>query len=248
MRGVGDAAGPALVQVRLERVEEVAAADRLAKQLLNRGGAGETPDGLAIQSEDPADRRQGFALAPQVLDRGIAFPCTGHQPRLRGLGHGDGRVVLGRVGRWGSVFERLGLEAATVARNGFLHVVAQVAPQVEPVGHLDGVRSAGFRAFGVGTGTVAANHLGSGVVSQPLSQRFGFATVQDIDRLARADIDQDGAVHVSSAESEVVDTEHCRCFRELRLWQRTNQPQQGRPVYLDTQMCGQSCPGTSGQS
>jgi hypothetical protein len=57
LRGVGDALGPAPVQVRFERVEEVAAADRLAQQLVNRGGAGETPDGLAVQRADPADRR-----------------------------------------------------------------------------------------------------------------------------------------------------------------------------------------------
>ncbi|WP_410614416.1 hypothetical protein [Amycolatopsis sp. lyj-109] len=47
-------------------------------------------------------------------------------------------------------------------------------------------------------------------VSQPLSQEFGFTTVQDIDRLARA-------VHMSSAEREVVDTKHRRHCRELRL-------------------------------
>jgi hypothetical protein len=50
------------------------------------------------------------------------------------------------------------------------------------------------------------------------------------------------------AESEVVDTEHCRCFRELWLRQRTNQPQQRRPVYRDAQVRGQPRPGTSGQS
>jgi hypothetical protein len=64
-----------------------------------------------------------------------------------------------------------------MARNGFLDVIAQVAPQVEPISHLDGIRSSGFRAFGVRAGTVAADHLRSGMVSQPLSQGLGFTTV-----------------------------------------------------------------------
>jgi hypothetical protein len=54
------------MQIRRERVKEVAAAGRLAEQLVNSGGAGETLDGLAISREDSADRRQRLALASQA--------------------------------------------------------------------------------------------------------------------------------------------------------------------------------------
>jgi hypothetical protein len=54
------------------------------------------------------------------------------------------------------------------------------------------------------------------VVSQPLSQRFGFTAVQQIDRLAGGDVDQ-GAVHISLSQREVLGTAHGRRLRELWL-------------------------------
>jgi hypothetical protein len=193
-----------LVQIGLERVEQAGPGDRLAEQLLDRAGAGETLNGLAVQGQDAADRRQRLAAAEQPLNRRVAFAGAGHQSRLAGLGRrvcGRGaRLVLRRVRQLGTLTVGLfGFHAGPVPSDGLLDVAGQVVPQVPPICHLDSLRSTGLRALGVGAGAVAADHLGAGMISQPLGQRLGLTARQQIDRLAGVHVDQNGAVHISLA-------------------------------------------------
>jgi hypothetical protein len=51
-----------------------------------------------------------------------------------------------------------------VAPDGFLYVSGEVATQVPAICHLDRLRRTGCRAFGVGAGTISANHLRSGMI------------------------------------------------------------------------------------
>ena len=63
------------------------------------------------------------------------------------------------------------------------HGIAQIAQQVEAVGHLDRLRSAGANAVGKGTGPVAGDDLDARMILQPGGDGLGTAIRQQLDRL-----------------------------------------------------------------
>ncbi len=101
-------------------------------------------------------------------------------------------------------------------------------------------------AFGIAGGTVAADDLDSGVVSQPAGQGGGLAVGQQVNGPAGLNVDQDGAVNVALEQGEVVDPEHPR-RRCHRVGHRADQPQQGRATDLGAEHVGQPSAGAPGQ-
>ena len=61
------------------------------------------------------------------------------------------------------------------------HGVTQIAQQVEPVGHLDRLRSAGANTVGEGTGPVAGDDLDARMILQPGGYGLGTAVRQQLD-------------------------------------------------------------------
>src|SRR3712207_9576574 len=58
-------------------------------------------------------------------------------------------------------------QAAVVRGDGLFHMLGQVVPQVPPIGNLHRVRRTTLGCLRVGTGTVTADHLDAGVLTQP---------------------------------------------------------------------------------
>ena len=110
-----------------------------------------------------------------------------------------------------------GGEAGAVTGDGAFDGVGEVVPQMPPVRHLHRVGGAGPGAFGVGTGSIPADDFDTGMISEPRGQGRGAAIGQHVDGPAGLDVDQHGCVVVSTAQREVVDTEHscgrCLCVR-----------------------------------
>ncbi len=74
---------------------------------------------------------------------------------------------------------RLGFfQAVPVPGDRFLYMLSEVVIQMPAIGDLDRVRRSLARAFGVGAGPVAADHLGPRVGAQPFLQRFRLAVAQ----------------------------------------------------------------------
>ena len=69
-----------------------------------------------------------------------------------------------------------------VAIESVAHGIAEIAQQVEPVGHLDRLRSTGANAVGVGAGAVTGHDLDTGVRLQPGGDGLGLAIGQQVDR------------------------------------------------------------------
>lgn len=74
--------------------------------------------------------------------------------------------------------------------NGFLYSFGEVVPQVPTVGDLDFLRRPSASGFGIRAGTVAADHLGSGVRSQSFGDGAGFPVGENIDRAMRFHVDR----------------------------------------------------------
>jgi hypothetical protein len=81
-----------------------------------------------------------------------------------------------------------------VSGHGLLGRLAQVLPQVEPVGNLDRLRGPGAYAVGIRAGPVPAYRLDLGVLTQPGGEGVGLAVGQHVHRLAGAHVDQDRVV------------------------------------------------------
>ena len=60
------------------------------------------------------------------------------------------------------------------------HGIAQIAQQVEPVGHLDRLRSAGANAVGKGAGPVTGDDLDAGMRLEPGGDGLGRAVGQQV--------------------------------------------------------------------
>lgn len=97
--GAGDAVVAALLDVRLERVQDAGAAGGLDQQFFDAGGTGELGGGAAGQSQPPGDLADGAALGEQGLDRGVALQVAGHQPALVAVDVAD---PVGRGRPWGA--------------------------------------------------------------------------------------------------------------------------------------------------
>src|SRR3954468_12817930 len=79
--------------------------------------------------------------------------------------------------------------------------IAQIAQQVEAVGHLDRLRSAGAHAVGKGTGPVAGDDLDAGMRLQPGGDGLGTAVGKQIDRLVGTlEINDNGAGSTGTAQ------------------------------------------------
>jgi hypothetical protein len=189
----------------------------------------------------------------------VAFAGPCHQPplaaahiaqavrlsRQRGLFPGrllPGRHAAGIPGLRGFFFE-----AGAVRYHRFLGVLGQVVPQVPAVGDLDRVRCAVPGALGVVAGPVPADHLRARMRLQPGLQGAGFPVRQQLDRLARRDVHQDGPVDLAAPQGEVIDPEDLRRGADPRLGQGGDQPQQRGPVHRHAQDGGQPGPGPARQ-
>jgi hypothetical protein len=87
-----------------------------------------------------------------------------------------------------------GTQAVVVRGHGLPGRLAQVLPQVEPVGDLDRLRGPGADAVGIRAGPVPANGLDLGVLAQPGGEGAGLAVGQHVHRLVGVHVDQDGVV------------------------------------------------------
>jgi len=173
------------------------------------------------------------------------LPPSGQQPAHVGVpGPGPGRDPPGPRRRWCGRRDRFGLRAGRGSRrrdrcrqvlpvpgDGAFHGVAEVVPQVPLVGDLNGQRCAAGRAVGIAAGAVAADDLRTGAGSQPGGERIGGPVGQHIDRAARLDIDQQGAVTVPAAQREVIHPQHDRGAHHRWLGQRTDEPDQRHPAH-----------------
>lgn len=86
--------------------------------------------------------------------------------------------------------------------------LAQVVPQVPPVGYLHCVGQGPADGFGVGRGAVAAHNLDARMLTQPRFQRAGRAVRQYLDPLMGLGVDYHDGVAVPAAQGEIVDADH----------------------------------------
>jgi hypothetical protein len=86
--------------------------------------------------------------------------------------------------------------------------LAQVLPQMKPVGHLNGLRRTSTSALSVSAGSVTANYFNFWMVTKPNCQRLTIPPIEDIDRLAGFQVHQDRSISMSAAKRKVVDTEY----------------------------------------
>ncbi|HEV3288664.1 MAG TPA: hypothetical protein VG123_06700 [Streptosporangiaceae bacterium] len=263
--GVGEALVPSLADVRLELIQLRFPAGGLAQQFLGAAGAGEPLHGLAVQSGDAADRGQRFAGVQPPVDLGVAFPGACHQAalpaaRVQGPGRRDlracslpRRVVLWRVRNTrrvvagGVAVAGLVLQAAAMASHRLLGVFGQVVPQMPAIGDLDRVRRARPGALGVVAGPVPADDSRAGMRRQPRLQAGGLPVRQQVDHVPGAHVYQHRPVHLAPGQREVIDPEHLRRGRDLRLRRRRDQPQHRRGVHGDPEGAGQPGGRAAGQ-
>ena len=225
----------------------------LGQQLIGAGRAVEAADGLLGQAGLAHDRLDALALRAQRLDLLIALAGADGQGgvfRPPGGGRGGGLLQvrsglaacrLVRV-RFGGGF----FQAAVVPGHRLFGVPGEVVIQVPAVSDLDRVRGALPCAVGVGAGPVPADHLGSGVLAQPVCEGIRLAVAQQVHRLAGLRVDQDGSVVPAAAEREIIDPQGLH-GPGLGVGQGHDQPQQAGPSCGQVQQGGQPLPGPPGQ-
>ena len=91
-----------------------------------------------------------------------------------------------------------------------LHGITEVAQQMPPVGHLDGIRCALANAVGIGSSTVAGDDLDPGTTAQPPGECRCLAIRQQIDDLVGFQVHQHGAVVVATSPRPIVNPEDPR--------------------------------------
>ena len=249
--------------VRLELIQLRFPAGGLDQQLLDAAGAGEPLHGLAVQSGDAADRGQRFAGVQPSADLGVAFPGACHQAALPAAHVQEPvrrdlpafclpwRFLLRRARRTRRVVAvgaaGLVLQAAAVAGHRLLGVFGQVVPQMPAVGDLDRVRRARPGALGVVAGPVPADDSRAGMRRQPRLQRGGLPVRQQVDHVPGAHVHQHRPVDLALGQREVIDPEHLRRGRDLRIRRRRDQPQHRGRVHGDPEGPGQPGGGAPGQ-
>lgn len=147
--GIGASRGEAFTQVGFVFAEQGGSCHPGGgQQFVDVMGAGEAADGLAVEAQFPADRRDRHPIRDELLHGGMPFPGAGGQPAVRHLGtcsvcttvdlavSGIGGDLAGVDG-----FDRCA-KIATVPNHGVLHRADQVVPQVPPVGDLHRIRRA----------------------------------------------------------------------------------------------------------
>jgi hypothetical protein len=196
------------------------------------------------------------------MNGGVAFAGPRHQVPLaaahvaqpvrlsRRRGPVPGRLRAGRHGAGIPGLRGFFGEAGAVRHHCLLGVPGQVVPQVPAVRDLDRVRGAVPGALGVIAGPVPADHLRARMRLQPGLQGAGFPVRQQLDRLARRDVHQDGPVDLAAPQGEIIDPQDLRGGAGRRLRQGGDQPQQRGPVRRDAQHGGQpaGCAAGTGRS
>jgi hypothetical protein len=142
--------------------------EALGDDIVGGAGVDQLADGGLVQPELPADRRLRHPLVPQFVGGGMLLTQPGHDLQFpRWLDH------LGLRRRScegaGGVGMRLGQAGATGVYR-LLDRLAQVGPQVEPVGDLFGLRRSKACAFAISAGSVPADDLDLGMSAQPGGQ------------------------------------------------------------------------------
>ena len=174
------------------------------------------------------------------MDRGVAFPGPYRQAAIAGVLAGGRPGRFGRDVAAGSGGLRIAgfrdgfPQVGAAGEDGLLYRVAQVLPQVEAVGHLDGVRCSLAGALGVGACPVPADDLHAGVVFQPLGQGGGLAVLQHVDGPVGVHVDQDGRVGMAAPFREVIHAQH-RDLAGPGIGQSADQPGQRGPGDGDAQ-------------
>ncbi len=242
--GVCVALGPPLVQVGPEVVELGPAVLPLPlEQVLRPRGVGQQLDGAVGHAELALDRASAVAGSQQCVDGGVLGAGAVGEP----VSGGPRRPVLGRCRR--VLWCRLGegrAEARAVARDASLSRFAEVAPEVEPIGNLDGGGRANAGALGEEWGAIAADDLDPRMIGQPGRDGASLAIRQQVHRPAGLDVDQHGPVDTSLAHRVLVDA---RYTRDRWLWFResVDQPQDRVPADSRADDVGQPGTGAAGQ-
>ena len=134
-----------------------------------------------------------------------------------------------------------------MAGHRLLGVFGQVVPQMPAIGDLDRVRRARPGALGVVAGPVPADDPRAGMRRQPRLEAGGLPVRQQVDHVSGAHVHQHRPVHLALGQREVIDPEHLRRGRDLRLRRRGDQAQHRGRVHGDPEGPGQPGGGAPGQ-
>ena len=148
-------------------------------------------------------------------------------------------VAVGAAGRV--------LQAAAMAGHRLLGVFGQVVPQMPAVGDLDRGRRARPGALGVVAGPVPADDPRAGMRRQPRLQRGGLPVRQQAGHVPGAHVHQHRPVGIALGQREIIDPEHVRRGRDLRIRRRRDQAQHRGGMHGDPEGPGQPGGGTPGQ-
>jgi hypothetical protein len=138
-------------------------------------------------------------------------------------------------------------QAASVGAHAAFDSFAEVVEQVPAVCDVDRVRSSGPRSLSEGARAVAAYRRDTGVATQPVGDGGRLPIRKQVDRTPGDCIDDDTGIDASLAQGEFVQAQHRRHCRDLRVRDRTDQPQQGGASGRQSKPNGQPRPGTAGQ-
>lgn len=159
--------------------------------------------------------------------------------RRRVRDRGDLGVGLRRCGRQHT-------QAAAVLGDTPLGSLAQVVPQMPPVGDLHSLRRSGSGTFGEERRAVPADDLNTRSLGEPGGQTGCLPVRKQIDRPTGFDVHQHGAVVVTLAGGVLIDADHPR-RGHLRLGQGIDQAQYRAPADGHAEDGGQPGAGSSGQ-
>ena len=134
-----------------------------------------------------------------------------------------------------------------MASHRLLGVFGQVVPQMPAIGDLDRARRAGPGALGVVAGPVPADDSRARMRRQPRLEAGGLPVRQQVDHVPGAHVHQHRPVHLALGQREVIDPEHLRRGRDLRIRRRRDQAQHRRGVHGDPEGPGQPGGGPPGQ-
>jgi hypothetical protein len=212
--GVGASLVPALLQVGGEAVELAGERAGPGNYLAGGVGAGELADGVARQAQHLGDLGVVPALGEEVMDRGVALAGPCRQAAIAGAlaprraARFGGYVAAGsgglRIAGFGGGFP----EVSAAGDDGFLYRAAEVLPEVEWVGHLDGIGGSFPGALGGGAGPAPADDLHAGVFCQPLGESLGLTVGHHVDGLVGVHVDEDGHTGLAAPLGEVVHAQH----------------------------------------
>lgn len=146
--------------------------------------SGVADHGGGAHAQVALDRPVAVSLGEQVVDGGVGLPDTVGEPVTSGPGRGryfpglclffSGVILFGLC--------RGGVQAGPVGGDAALGGLAQVRPQVPPVGDLHRLGSSAVGGLGVESGPVAAHDLDLGVLAQPCGDRLRLPVWQQVDR------------------------------------------------------------------